>query len=265
MCFDSVFSVDHTNLMIKRIIVYYILPYLQWHQKVQQSQLQYFMSCSTVQSVTTNFYLIVFWVCCYNSYDTLSWMTGNSLMISRDLGSNWPTFLSSLATVLQVMFFSALHGRGLLRWIIKQIVVKIVSSQTLLSAACLYFQGVFPPLSISQFVYANESLYGSICASGCVFLQVPHPSLSLTLTTINALSLPHSLSNSLSHSLSDIHSNDPCLSHPGTMLWIPSKQKNKWRLLCKWICGGPCAKKKKWVVCILMCMLGASKRRKSRE
>lgn len=95
-------------------------------------------------------------------------------------------------------------------------------------------------LSISQCMYADESLYGRVCVSRCVFLQLqptsPHAAINA------AVSPPLSLSSSLS----DIHSNDPCLSHAGTMLWIPSKQKNKWRLLCKWICGGPCAGGEKW-------------------
>lgn len=68
--------------------------------------------------------------------------------------------------------------------------------------------------------------------------------------------------------LSDIHSNDPCLSHAGTMLWIPSKQKNKWRLLCKWLCGGTCAgveRKKKWW-CLYPCVfVGRQPEREEQE
>lgn len=75
----------------------------------------------------------------------------------------------------------------------------------------------------------------------CVFLFLPPPPSPHCYKC--SLSPPCSVSISLSPSISpsDIHSNDPCLSHAGTMLWIPSKQKNKWRLLCKWLCGGTCA------------------------
>lgn len=48
------------------------------------------------------------------------------------------------------------------------------------------------------------------------------------------------------------------------MLWIPSKQKNKWRLLCKWLCGGPCTEIKNGAF-VSLCVLWASKRQKNGE
>lgn len=133
----------------------------------------------------------------------------------------------------------------------------MLCSQTL-SSASLCFHDVSPPLSITHCIHYNKSLQGSVCTSACVyfcFCNCHFPPLPPS-TTINALSPPCAVSISLSLSLSDIHSNDPCLSHAGTMLWIPSKQKNKWRLLCKWIVVGLVQERKgkKMVIFVSSCV-----------